>query len=329
LEGSLYRRAGPLPDPIEDDAAALLQTVGAFDLSGIRRRVKGLSGPAPRIESPPPAPPSRPESALDLAISTGDAHQVAVALEAQPLAVGEIETAIELLAWNEVAPYAIRALGRVAGEHTPLLLQHLLDPEEDFAIRRRLVNALAACHTPEAFDGLFEALNDRRFEVRYRAGRALSMMVDDVGVERVDRKRLFQIVQREIAVDRAIWESRRLIDSPDDESSPMEAALLRDRASRSLEHLFTLLSLILPRQTLRLAFHALHTDDPQLRGTALEYLETVLPESIRERLWSLVASGDIQPRPRVTPDQAARELLASRETIGLALAEARRRTALS
>ena len=141
-------------------------------------------------------------------------------------------------------------------------------------------------------------------------------MADGIPGLRVDRERVFGLVQSEMAVDRGIWETRQLIDLPDDEASPMEAELLRDRANRSLEHLFTLLSLILPRQTLRLAFHALHTDDPQLRGTALEYLETVLPESIRGRLWALLETGDLQPRARGTPDQALRDLLASRETIG-------------
>jgi AAA family ATP:ADP antiporter len=168
-------------------------------------------------------------------------------------------------------------------------------------------------------------LQDRRFEVRYRAGRALIPMAEGIPGLRVDRERVFSLVQSEMAVDRAIWETRQLIDLPDDEASPMEAELLRDRASRSLEHLFTLLSLILPRRTLRLAFHALHTDDPQLRGTALEYLETVLPEPIRVRLWALLETGDIQPRARGTPDQAMRDLLASQETITLALTEARRR----
>lgn len=101
----------------------------------------------------------------------------------------------------------------------------------------------------------------------------------------------------------------------------MEAELLRDRASRSLEHLFTLLSLIFPRQTLRLAFHGLHTDDAYLRGTALEYLETVLPESIWARLWPLVERGDIEPvRSRRSPDQALQDLLASRVSISVALA---------
>jgi hypothetical protein len=185
---------------------------------------------------------------------------------------------------------------------------------------------LAACRTIGAFNGLLEALADRRFEVRYRAGRALSVMAEEIPGLRVDRERVFGVVQREMAVDRGIWETRQLIDQPDDEPSPMEAELLRDRANRSLEHLFTLLSLILPRQTLRLAFHALHTDDPQLRGTALEYLETVLPENIKPRLWALMETRDVQIRARVTPDQALHDLLASRETIGLALAEARRRS---
>jgi len=228
-----------------------------------------------------------------------------------------------------VAPNAIRALSDVAGSNTAVLLRHLLDPEEDFAIRRRLVNALAACRTVEAFNGLLDALQDRRFEVRYRAGRALIPMSEGIAGLRVDRERIFGLVQSEMAVDRGIWETRQLIDLPDDESSPMEAELLRDRASRSLEHLFTLLSLILPRQTLRLAFHALHTDDPQLRGTALEYLETVLPEAIRGRLWALLETGNVQPRARGTSDQALRELLASQETISFALAEARRRALAS
>ena len=38
LEGSLQRRAGEVPDPLQDEGSALLQTVGGFDLSGIRQR---------------------------------------------------------------------------------------------------------------------------------------------------------------------------------------------------------------------------------------------------------------------------------------------------
>jgi HEAT repeat protein len=267
---------------------------------------------------------AEPITPLARAVRTGSASAVRDVLEASPLTADQVEPAIDLLAWNDVAPYAIRALSQVAGSNVPILLRHLLDPDEDFAIRRRLVNTLASCRSAEAFYGLFEALNDRRFEVRYRAGRALSTMVEQIPGLQVEPQRVMAVVEREMAVERGIWESRQLIDA-DEETSPMESELIRDRASRSLEHLFTLLSLILPRQTLRLAFHALHTDDPQLRGTALEYLETVLPEPIWNRLRVLLEAGEGQTRVRSAPGQAVRDLLASRETIGLALAEARRR----
>jgi AAA family ATP:ADP antiporter len=324
LEGSLHRRAGELPDPVQDDAAALLQTVGGFDLSGIRPRPALDIARAEQPPLPPPILRAPAETPLSKAIQDGSAEEVRGALAAQELASTEMETAIELLAWDAVAPAAVRALTAIASTRTELLLQHLLDPNEDFAIRRRLINVLADCRTPEVFEGLFQALNDRRFEVRYRAGRALSRMAGEIGGVQVDRERVLGIILKEMGVDRGVWEGRQLIDPTEEESSPMESELLRDRVSRSLEHLFTLLSLILPRETLRLAFHALHTSDPHLRGTALEYLETVLPDNVWGRLLLLVEQEEVPARTRGSAD-ALRDLLASRESINLALRLARRR----
>jgi ATP:ADP antiporter, AAA family len=321
LEGSIHRRAAELPDPIQDDAAALLQTVGAFDLSGIRPRL-ALSTASPYAEAPPqtsPAPSRPPEAPLSQTIHDGNASEVREALARSPLAADQVEKVIQLLAWDPVAPHAIASLSAVAKANMAVLLRHLLDQEEDFAIRRRLVNVLAESRSPEAFDGLFGALSDRRFEVRYRAGRALSRMVGEIPGLQVDRERVLRIVQREIGVGRGVWESRQLIDALDESYSPMQTELLRDRADRSLEHLFTVLSLILPRETLRLAFHGLHTGDRYLRGTALEYLETVLPEPLWITLLPLLEPGEAQPRSRRTSDQALRELLASQQSIALAL----------
>jgi hypothetical protein len=149
-------------------------------------------------------------------------------------------------------------------------------------------------------------------------------MSQDVPGLAIDRERVFDVVLREVAVERTVWESRQLIDAPPEETSPMEIELLRDRVSRSLEHLFTLLSLVLPQGTLRLAFHALHTDDPHLRGTALEYLETVLPEPVWRKLWPLIQPGEMptrQPRPS---GEALRDLLRSQETISVALSQIRK-----
>jgi ATP/ADP translocase len=327
LAGSIHRQAGDLPDPTQDDAAAWLQTMGGFDLSGIRPRL-AISGATPSAAESAPTIDSSPlsETALSEAIRSGHPDAVRLILAAKPVEPEELERVIELLAWDAVAPEAIRSLALAARDRTAVLLRHLLDPEEDFAVRRRLVNVLAPSRSPEVFEGLFRALSDRRFEVRYRAGRALSRMSGEIQGLEVDRQRVLAAVLKELDVERGVWESRQLIDAAEDETSPMEAEVLRDRVSRSLEHVFTLLSLSLPRETLRLAFHALHTSDPYLQGTALEYLETVLPDPVWEQLAPLVEPGELSATARHRGSaQAVEDLLASRESINIALAQARLR----
>ena len=52
-------------------------------------------------------------------------------------------------------------------------------------------------------------------------------------------------------------------------------------ALESVEHAIVLLSLVLEREPLSLAYRALRSGDDALRGTALEYFENVLPEALR------------------------------------------------
>jgi len=326
LEGSLQRRTGGVPDPLHDEGSALLQTVGGFDLSGIRPRPDPTSRSVTEPASPLPSRGNSPASSLHGAIAAGSREEIQRALSASPITVDEIEATIELLAWDEVAPHAIKALRMVGGTGPGVFVRHLLDPQEDFAIRRRLIAVVAAYPTTEAFDALFEAMRDRRFEVRYRSARALSYLSREIPGLQVDRERVFDVMKREMAVERGLWETRQLIDQAEDELSPPELEALRGRTNRSLEHLFTLLSLALPPETVRLAFHGLHTGDRYLRGTALEYLETVLPEAVWVKLWPFLDEGEEQgPRPPRSSEQVMRELVASQNSIGLALAELRRR----
>ncbi|MEO8140930.1 MAG: hypothetical protein ABI742_14850 [Gemmatimonadota bacterium] len=320
LARSLAFRADQLPLVSNGDSATLLQTVGGFDLGQFRQRA--VEPPAPAAAAPAP---DSAEGRL-AALHSRDVPRVEEALKSGPLSAALVDAAIGLLAWDPVARAAITALAAVAPAVQETLIRHLLDPEEDFAIRRRVVRVLAECPSPEVFDALLRALGDRRFEVRYLAGRAIYRQSAAQPELAIDRERVLQSVLAEVAVGRGVWESRQLIDAADDAEAPMEIALLRDRADRSLEHVFTLLALILPREPLRLAFHSLHTEDRHLRGTALEYLERVIPSAVRERLWPYLEPEESgAARTRRSSEAIVADLLQSRESIVLALAEVRRR----
>jgi ATP/ADP translocase len=318
LERSLRAREDQLGP--EDVAAAMFQTVGAIDLTSLR--VNPASIPTLPEAGPPAPEPDKEKPQPSLA---PDVAAMRSRLRGPPLAGDQVGGVIDLLAWDAVASDAVAALRRVASGNLDLLTRRLLDPDEDFAVRRRLVAVLADSFTDQSFEALLGALGDRRFEVRYRAGGALARMMERMPGVPVKEEQVMNAIHREVTVERGVWEGRRLLDADDELWSPLEVDIVRDRANRSLEHVFTLLSLVRPAAPLRLAYRALLTEDAYLRGTALEYLESVLPESIRLPLWPFLEQTDRprrQPRP---PGEVVQELLASKESIVLALAAVRQR----
>ncbi|HEY7921777.1 MAG TPA: hypothetical protein VII62_01260, partial [Vicinamibacteria bacterium] len=73
-----------------------------------------------------------------------------------------------------------------------------------------------------------------------------------------------------------------------------------------LKHVFALLSLVLERGPLQIAWAAMKGDDRSLRGTALEYLANVLPEDVFKRLRSLFGAftWTAEPVPRPVSELA-------------------------
>lgn len=208
-----------------------------------------------------------------------------------------VPDAIRLLEWDAVSADVVRALRGVAEEHVGGLIDALIDPNRPFTVRRRLARVCSVCVSQRAADGLLLGLDDLRFEVRFQCGRSLAAIVERNPRVRLDAVRVSSIVLREVGVSLQVWESRQLIDSvPEDERSALELVAGSRAASRALEHVFTLLGLVLPSEPLRVAYRGLHSADQGLRGTALEYLESVLPPEIRDRLWPLLEGGRVQPR---------------------------------
>jgi len=213
-----------------------------------------------------------------------------------------------------LSDYALFALRKVAEERVGQLTDALLDPNENYKIRRQLARVLAIGVSQRAVDALLLALDDPRFDVRYQCARSLAMILARNPRVRIDRDRILEVVLREVAAGRPVWESRRQLEGTFNES-PLDE-FVRDRAGHSLAHIFTLLSLILPSQPLQIAFQSLQSADGRLRGTALEYLEGVLPAEIRQQVWPFLVqgSGTRSPQPH---DEVIANLLRSSSSVTL------------
>ncbi len=265
------------------------------------------------------------EVAALIALRSGNPKRVHAELrQARTLSPAVAAQVIALLAWDEVTGWASRALAKAAPSITGQLVDRLLDPNEDFAIRRRIPRILGTCATSRSYDGLMAALEDRRFEVRFQSARALARIHQQLPSLPIDKDDVYAAVLRETRVDKTLWQDQRLIDEPATNESLEIDKTLHARTSRSMEHAFTLLSLVLARAPLQIAFKGLLTTDAVLRGTSLEYLESVLPREIWNGLSPLL--DDTRPQvPAARPQEAVlEELLLSNQSIELNLEELRK-----
>jgi hypothetical protein len=340
LERSLLNRALELDlSEVEDTTTrtAMLRTLPTVQmLAKSRRGGTGAGGEeaAPLEESPAPGVLGTLDAEMIqiLALRSRDRERVLRVLHAdQGMPPSLVPHIIPLLAWDPVASAAINALHRVAEEHVGELIDALIDPNQDFAVRRRLPRVFSVCVSQRAADGLVLGLDDLRFEVRFQSARSLVAILEKNPRVRIDRDVIYEVVRRETMVSRPVWEGLRLLTQLDDgDEHFLVDQFVKERASRSLSHVFTLLSLVLPPEPLRIAFRGLHTDDPGLRGTALEYLGGVLPPGIRERLWPFLEDARPWPSGPARPrDEILTDLLRSHVSIVLKLEELQRRAGTS
>ena len=227
-----------------------------------------------------------------VALRSGDPARIAKVLNADKrLSAVLVPHVIPLLITDALAEDAMRALRKVADRQAGAISDALNDAEQPFKIRRRLARVLGAGSSQRAADGLMTALDDLRFEVRYQSARSLAGLVQHNGSIRIDRARITDAIRSEVMRGQSAWEARRLADRHDTDTD--------GRASLGLEHVFTLLSLVVPAASLQVAFRGLSSEDPVMRGTALEYLDAVLPPDIREFLWPFMEA--FFARTRNTP----------------------------
>jgi len=194
---------------------------------------------------------------------------------------------IPLLARTEVFLEALQALRRAAPKTTGQLVDALLDRSQPEIVRRRLPRVLRASATQRSAEGLLEGLGDPAFEVRYECGSALARIGESVTGLALPSGRIFAATLIELAALPGLTDEAR---------------------KRRLEHVFHLFSLVLETEPVRIAHAALRSENA-LKGTALEYLENVLPGDVRTALWSALGEAAPAGRSPRRPQDLVNELL--------------------
>ena len=295
LERSLVRR-GPTPEgmkpllwssigsPTMSEAGADRIMLSLLDLP------TGSPPPAPardkRTRSKPPTAVARPADAVLAAIASlrsRDKERIHKVLSGS-LTRELVPHVIPLLAWDEVAPEAVNMLSRSAPQWTGTLVDTLLDPATEFTIRRRLPAAIVAGDPMLAALGLWKGLDDQRFEVRYRCGRALGQLRAAGHEMPFADTDVYKRVLRELNVESERLRSYRLLDPATYDPSGVRPAPASPAAA-VVAHVFDLLAIPLAVDAVRVSHESLLGADAHLRGTALEYLESALPDEVCRKLF--------------------------------------------
>lgn len=272
----------------------------------VTRKARDSAGPTTRAIGGGPAVSTLLSRITDL--HSGDTRRIRNALRSGAhLDRHLVPHVISLLARDDMTDDAVRVLREVSDRATGQVVDAMLDPGVAPIIRRRLPQVLAGSGSPMAILGLLHALNDSELDVRFRAAGALVRTREAHPDRMVPHDAIFRAALTEIGRSKAVLRQA---------SDPAH--------TKSVELVFRILSLALEPEPLNLAQRAFRGSDPHLRGTALEYLETVLPADVVEALRPLVGRrSSPTARPR-TVKELESELLASSAAVSIDVAALRR-----
>lgn len=176
------------------------------------------------------------------------------------------------LANTQLAKPAVMALRAMGPDVVGLLADVMLNDSQPLAVRRRVPHVLRALRGPRVASALTRALSAEALDVRYRAALALAEVTQEDPSLVPEAKEVFTLALKEV------------------ERGPLSEA--------ASDHMFALLALCTTRESLELVRQGLKTEDRKLRGTALEYLESLLPEAVRSPLVEALAQR-LEPRDSV------------------------------
>jgi hypothetical protein len=285
LEGDLRRHGSDLEDTADRSLSdfTVVRSFAGIDASTLHQ---AIAEPAPD-----------PVAAAYAGLRSGNSRRIREALATLPNDPTLIGVLVPLLSDRSFLRPAVAALksfgGRAAGE----MASALLDKDTSETVRRRLPMVLGACDSPLARDGLTAALTAEPLQVRARAARALLALTE---------RNPALVVPPAAAIAAAECQLRSGEDSQE-----------------GREFIFNLLALAFEREPMQIASRAFDSSDAWVRGTSLEYLETVLPQGLLAALRPRLAAPARTAPPRESAAVRA-DLYKAGTTMVLSLDEVRR-----
>ena len=247
----------------------------------------GTAAPAHGSEDSSAGPTAPTEARLVADLRSSDPGRIRAALDAADPSLTAF--VIPLIARADVGAQAMNVLGGFGARIVGQLADALLDADGvSPTVRRRLVRVIANARGPWAAVALSSALEDPDFDVRRQVVRGLEEISESGVSVPLGRTSALAVAAREL----------------DDQEGPPDP--------ERVEHVLRLLGLVFDREAFRLARAALGHADAKLHGTALEYLDNVLPSAIKTTLFSNLPS-----QPGLRSQRVEHELLDElRRTLG-------------
>lgn len=321
-------------DPSEVKDSTTLQTLTAtsqtLDRTKLLREIErlqrqGLIGDARKSRPRNVAQDGVDASAFARAVqelSSGDPERIRVALAVRSDFEQQlIPHVIPLLTRDEIARPVIRFLRLHAPKITGQLVDTLLDGSQPATLRKRMARVLKACPSQRALDGLLEGTKDSSFQVRLACARAINELTERTPGLEVRSEVVHERVVAELTASTGVEVSG----SEDDDAEGTAQELIENARDARIEVALLLLATTLDREPLILAAKALRTEDPSLRGTALEYLDNVLPDRVREAVFTHLDVKETRKAAPRSHGAIIEELLKSRVKIDETVQGLRRR----
>jgi hypothetical protein len=235
------------------------------------------------------------------------AERIRHALHSAALDITMVAHVIPLLAQQEVADEVRTELRWQAPRIIGQLTDAMLDPDTPLLARSRIPSVLEVVHNTRVRDALVLGLADAEFAVRYSSARALARLTSRSHELRLSEESVYELADRELLVEDGVWRAQTHV--TDSAGRIVDSGESDEMLIPSLQHVFTLLSLVLDRDALLLAMHGVTSDDPAQRGTALEYLENVLPAELRVKLWDRLGVTEPVQHSQRSPTELVSDLL--------------------